>query len=102
YDNVLWMKLSEIARYWAARTLTTITQKQNGFELNAPFACREFTVELPVQPQAAIRVGNQEGNVELRPVKTWQALQAGSRFSRADGVSLLCFDLPRGVSSLEW
>ena len=28
YDNLIWMKLSEIARYWAARELTRIERRQ--------------------------------------------------------------------------
>ncbi len=30
YDNLLWLKLSEIARYWAARELTRIERQPEG------------------------------------------------------------------------
>jgi len=44
YDNLLWMKQREIARYWAARELTQITNESGRVMLNAPFATPRFTV----------------------------------------------------------
>ena len=40
------MKLSEIARYAAARTLTRIEAPAGRVEFRAPFACPAFTVRL--------------------------------------------------------
>ena len=39
YDNLVWMKLSEIARYWAARELTALDRSGEGLRFRAPFAC---------------------------------------------------------------
>ncbi len=46
YDNLLWMKLSEIARYWAARELTGIRKQDKKIILTAPFAAPRFTIRL--------------------------------------------------------
>ena len=47
FDNLIWMKLSEIARYWAARELTRIEREANIVTFRAPFACPLFTVSVP-------------------------------------------------------
>jgi hypothetical protein len=44
YDNLIWMKLSEIARYWAAKELTEIARQGPSVTFNAPFATTRFTV----------------------------------------------------------
>ena len=43
----MWMKLSEIARYWAAKELTRTSWSETDLLLQAPFACPQFTVRLP-------------------------------------------------------
>ena len=43
FDNLVWMKLSEIARYSAARALTRIDSAGGRVEFRAPFACPAFT-----------------------------------------------------------
>ena len=37
YDNLIWMKLSEIARYWAAKELTGIARDGKRVTFWAPF-----------------------------------------------------------------
>jgi hypothetical protein len=46
-DKIIWMKLSEIARYWAAKELTRIERVGEKIQLHAPFACPGFTLEVP-------------------------------------------------------
>jgi hypothetical protein len=46
YDNLIWMKLSEIARYWAAKELTRIEKTQGGLRVHAPFASPLFTIRM--------------------------------------------------------
>jgi hypothetical protein len=45
-DKTLWMKLSEIARYWAAKELTRIQPNGRKLELTAPFATAGFTLRI--------------------------------------------------------
>src|SRR4030095_7530223 len=70
YDNLIWMKLSEIARYWAARELTRIEATPSGLQLHAPFAAPVFTVRFRAGSTAVPRIPG----VELREVRTSQAL----------------------------
>ena len=42
FDNLLWMKLSEAARYWAARELTAIESGDHTLAFRAPFACADL------------------------------------------------------------
>jgi hypothetical protein len=44
YNNLIWMKNSEIARYWAAKKLTKIEIQDKGVVLNAPFSTGKFTL----------------------------------------------------------
>ena len=45
-DRTQWMKISEIGRYWTAKELTKITFAADQVTLQAPFACRNFTLRL--------------------------------------------------------
>lgn len=94
YDHLIWMKLSEIARYWAAKELTAVTRSDAGVQLQAPFACPGFTV-------AVERGGGPvsfDGR-ELREVGGDRLLEPGTWTRRAAG-AVACFDLPRGASRL--
>lgn len=46
YNNLIWMKNSEIARYWATKKLTGITTQGHAADFNAPFATDRFTVHI--------------------------------------------------------
>ena len=98
YDNLVWMKLSEIARYWAARELTRIERQGRDVRLHAPFAAPDFTVE--ISGTGAVLTLIAGGHVQhLREVQTPLELSAGTWL--AQGVkSVACFDLPRGESVL--
>ncbi|MCA1596471.1 MAG: hypothetical protein LC772_08625 [Chloroflexi bacterium] len=98
YDNLIWLKLSEISRYWAAKELTSIERRGSDIHLSAPFATPRFTLEIsqadgPVTLNAggASRPLNEvNGPLDLAP-GTWR---------REDGKTQVCFDLPRGESVL--
>ena len=47
FDNLVWMTLSEMSRYWAAKALTRIEWQQGRVALRAPFACPRFTLRVP-------------------------------------------------------
>jgi hypothetical protein len=81
YDNLIWMKLSEIARYWAAKELTRIEMAAGRIQLHAPFACPAFTMEVP----AGLRNVTHKGTrVELRETSG----------------NMICFDLPKGLTEI--
>lgn len=97
YDDLVWMKLSEIARYWAAKELTTVAAVEGGVTFDAPFACPGFTVRFKAEGSPRVAAGGQV--VPLRRVAKLLDLTGGT-YHRDGGTVTACFDLPRGNSSL--
>lgn len=98
-DETVWMKVSEIARYWAAKELTQLAATDGRVEFDAPFGCPGFTVRIRTSPTAALRLTAGAEQTELREVAGRTQLMPGS-WCLADGATLACFDLPRGTSTL--
>jgi len=94
YDHLIWMKLSEISRYWAAKELTRIVKTDANVRFHAPFACPGFTLELE-RAGGPISLDGKP----LREVASERALTPGTWTRQAQG-ALTCFDLPLGVSNL--
>lgn len=100
YDNLLWMKNSEIARYWAAKELTQIARQDGTLAFAAPFACPKFTFEWQhgfTAPPSYI-AGDQR--TRLRAVPSALALESGTYFEHA-GRTLCCLDLAKGSTQLK-
>ena len=91
------MKLSEVARYWAAKELTRFTRDARGLTFSAPFACPAFTLSLSTIPGAAPRLVTAGASLPLRQVSRPLELTAG-RWVRAGREDILCVDLPKGMS----
>jgi len=81
YKNLIWMKLSEIARYWAAKELTRIENVGGKIQLHAPFACPLFTLEVPNGKRTLTHNGSR-----IEPKETLG--------------NMLCFDLPKGLTEI--
>jgi hypothetical protein len=90
------MKLSDVARYWAAKELTTITRDERGLAFRAPFACPAFTVKA-----AALGGGTRRfetaTSLPLKQVGRLLDLAAGT-WMRDGGDDIVCLDLPKGTS----
>jgi len=99
-DRTLWMKVSEIARYWAARKLTAIERKAADFVLDAPFACEAFTVRVKSNRARPPVVIHGAKPLVLNEVHRQRDLVGGSWLRQKDALSL-CFDLPKGKSTLK-
>ncbi len=100
YDHLIWMKLSEIARYWAAKELTRIERQAGAIALDAPFACPGFTLFVPSPGDAVPRLRVAGKPQALEKVSGPLSLRPGT-WAR-DGAGLtVCFDLPKGESRLE-
>jgi hypothetical protein len=100
YDNLLWMKLSEVSRYWAAKELTVIERQGRRVTFRAPFACPGFTVRVPARPGGPPRFGGPGAAAPLNGVKRPLDLQGGDWTRDGEGL-VACFDLPKGRSVLE-
>ncbi|QDV58582.1 hypothetical protein [Rosistilla oblonga] len=97
-DDTIWMKVSEIARYWAAKQLTEIRREGNRLTLTAPFAAQRYTLQIAA---AAGPVSLQHGNDRtlLSQATRRSTLDAGTWI--ADEQNLVaCFDLPKGTSEV--
>jgi len=99
FDHLLWMKLSQIARYWAARQLTHIDRDGVGLSLQAPFASADFTIQVAAHGSAAPQLQVGETRTALREINRAANLKAGMWLREGDRL-VLCFDLPRGHSRL--
>lgn len=98
YNNLVWMKLSEISRYWAAKQLTTITPDAKKVMFKAPFASRGFTLKT----NAVTRNPQIKTRGELKPlvkIKDLKELKSDCWFSDKTG-TIICFDLGKGESEI--
>lgn len=92
--RIIWMKISEIARYWAARQLTRIERQESQWMLTAPFACPNFTLRLRVAPNPPTVLA-QGQHVSMVPVSDPALLSAGRCLMEETGLTI-CLDLPKG------
>lgn len=102
YDHLIWMKLSGISRYWAARELTEIRKMADGrIRFQAPYECPAFTLRVDGPgPAAAPRVTHAGIPKSLREIQRPGDLEPGT-FHRATGHTDFCFNLARGRSVLD-
>jgi hypothetical protein len=100
FDNLIWMKLSQLARYWAAKELTRIERSGSTILFRAPFACPEFTVQFEVGGNAVPRLGSGADNAPLKEVADVRKLAPGN-WCRQGTKLTACFALPKGASQLE-
>jgi hypothetical protein len=100
YDNLIWMKTGEIARYWAAKELTKISHDNGKINLYAPFATEGFTLrltDLKTRSPFVITADNQKRPLEN--VKTRNDLKEFTWYSEKNE-SLICFNLTKGSSTI--
>jgi hypothetical protein len=100
FDHLLWMKLREVARYWAAKELTRIERNGTTISFDAPFACPDFTVQLRAPANATPRLRIKQEPVPLREVSNPLQLLAATWCRKGEQITV-CFDLPKGESQLE-
>ena len=100
YDDLVWMKLGEIARYWAARELTRIEKQADRVTLQAPFAAPRFTIDVATASAGTVEVLTSGGPQPLKQVTKPLELVGGTWHQHDRGVTV-CFDLPRGKSMLQ-
>ncbi|NQT85885.1 hypothetical protein HQ560_03915, partial [bacterium] len=100
YDNLIWMKLSEIARYWAAKELTSIEKRGGGVLLKAPFASPRFTLSIAARGGAAPKLSCGGKARSLEQVAKRADLAPDTWFRDKEAL-ILCFNLPRGNSQVD-
>ncbi|HLB73906.1 MAG TPA: twin-arginine translocation signal domain-containing protein [Sedimentisphaerales bacterium] len=100
YDNLIWMKQSEIARYWAAKELTKIERQGSSVTFAAPFASPRFTIRLKASQPGIPKLALNAGPVKLERVNGILQLKSGT-WHADDGNVTICFDLAKGKTILE-
>lgn len=100
FDNLVWMKLSEIARYWAAKELTRIERDAKGIAFHAPFASNLFTVRFAARPNVKPIVMLNGYPALLKQVKS-PAQLVSRTWTRVDNDLIVCYDLPKGISRID-
>jgi hypothetical protein len=100
-EQTLWMKLTEIGRYYAAQDATELQFSDSEMQLDAPFACPQFTLRLrDLKPSKVIVKHATADGYALDAVSSVAALQAGNMV-RDNQDSLLCFDLAEGTTVVQ-
>ncbi|MCA9144181.1 MAG: twin-arginine translocation signal domain-containing protein [Planctomycetales bacterium] len=99
FDNLVWMKNSEIARYWAAKELTRLERVGNQVTLTAPFACPAFTLQVPIHSDSPPKHDSNGITATLQRVDSPRSLAPGT-FHATEREMVACIDLPKGVSHL--
>jgi hypothetical protein len=102
YDDLHWMNLGELSRYWAAKELTALSRiDEHRVDLRAPFACSNFTLSIQAPPEMRpLRVVHDGKPTNLEPTSAKLKLKSNN-YHRAGDSLLVCFDLPKGTSRLE-
>lgn len=98
-DHTIWMKVSEIGRYWAAKELTEIIGSGSRWMLTAPFAAEKFTVQID-RVRGPVTIHHDQDRTTLDEVTDPATLESGKWIVSGQGV-VACFDLPRGTSTIE-
>ena len=99
FDHLHWMKLSEVARYWAARELTRLEPAAGTVKFRAPFACPGFTVRIAARATAAPTLIAGSQRTALEEVSAPLKLTPG-KWCRDGDATIVCFALPKGSSQL--
>ena len=100
FDNLHWMKNSEVARYWTAKELTRIERTGNTVKLHAPFGCPDYTVRLTTSTNVPPKLVVNQKTTPLTEVLGPLKLAPGT-WCREGDATLACFALPKGDSQLE-
>jgi hypothetical protein len=98
-DQTVWMKLSEIARYWAAKETVSIDRDAGVLSLYAPFATPRFTLRITRQGQTPPRLTAEDTSLTLQKVTQARDLKPGTWLADGEG-AVACFDLAKGKSTL--
>jgi hypothetical protein len=85
-DQTLWMKLSEIARYWAAKEVAEIRREGNELVIHSPISTPHFTLRIP-RAGGPVRT-----DVPLREVTAMSQLASGTWIKEGSDI-VLCLDL---------
>lgn len=102
-DQTLWMKVSEIGRYWATKELAQLKRTDdNEIEIKTPLQCDDFTISVSgPAPSRPPQLVHQQTTTAIESVATKPLLTAGTFVADQDR-TLYCLSLPKGTSKLQF
>ena len=98
-DVTRWMKLSAIARYWAAKGLTSIARTEGTLTLTAPFACSNFTLRINRATALPPTLRTADTTSDLQEVQRPADLTANTWHRDGDGM-VACWNLAKGTTTI--
>jgi hypothetical protein len=101
YDHLIWMKLSEIARYWAAKELTGFQIEGAQIRFQAPFASPLFTISFTGKRPTNLIYQAGKNKTRLERVFRRLDLKDGTWIQNKDK-TVVCISLEKGNSLLTW
>lgn len=87
--RVRWMKLCEIARYWAVKALATISIQGGELTVDSPYDCPDFTVRWP-----------RTAGLSLREVTSVETLEPGTWMRDSRDRVIACVQLRKGLNRI--
>jgi len=100
FDNLVWMKLSEVARYMAAKELTAFSVNGDSLAIKAPFACPDFTIAVKTANQIPVVLEHKDKKETFKEAQSVSFIQSGTWVREKDGFTV-CFNLPKGESRIQ-
>ncbi|MEZ6130653.1 MAG: hypothetical protein R3C59_18355 [Planctomycetaceae bacterium] len=98
-NETVWMKLSELGRYWAVKEHCRVTRDGQRLLLDSPFAVAKLTLKISSNATRRVRFEHNTTITELKSV-TGLSLLDSQCFYSEDQVLKVCIDVPRGRSRL--
>lgn len=95
YDHLIWMKLAEISRYWAAKELTKVFVDENKITLQAPFATPGFTLKINSSKKRPVI----KNSSLLKKVSKPTELVSNTYYTDKKS-TIICFDLTKGTTEI--
>jgi len=93
--NIIWMKTSEIARYWMVREMVRIEPTEDGCRISSPISCEKFTLRF-----CGARPGRWGlDGAPLLQVSDSLSLEPSAWAADGDDI-VLAFDLPAGQTTI--
>jgi hypothetical protein len=95
YSHLIWMKLTEISRYWAAKELTSVSVEKTAIKLKAPFAAPDFTLRI----NKTIKNPGLKNSAPFQKITRITDLKSGT-FYAGKNETIVCFGLKKGETEI--
>ena len=99
--QTLWMKVSEIGRYWAAKETTKLEVDASGVSIDASIGCPDFTFEVAGEQSDVLAWQANRKTMKLTRVSSFDQLSEGRFFvDEDDQKTTVCVPLTAGLCRL--